>query len=218
MRRNMHHVAQFAWMPVMGKNHRLRVFHAPNLARAAKLPVMTHKEAAEKWPDVEVKVKLPGLDVETEMQSSYKDYGTRYITEKDLLDLIVGDLQAGYPDLPKKVVEATRTWVKETLPKTKVILHQNRTRCRNPICRRGPGRGYRAKAALFYPSEAQFDPYCSKECRAAHLKKAGWKFIRDDNGNLLRRYKKKCNKCGKTFWGPKTRKRCPKCISKTKRT
>ena len=216
MRRNMNHVAQFAWMPVMGKNHKLRVFHCPNLNRAAKLPVMTHKEAAEKWPDVEVEVKLPGLEVETEMQSSYRDYGTQYIIEKDLIDLIVGDLQDGYPDLPDKVVEATRKWVKETLPKTKVISHQNRTRCRNPVCKRGPGRGFRAKAALFYPSEAQFDPYCSKECRAAHLKKAGWKFIRDTNGNLLRRYKKKCNKCGKTFWGPKTRKRCPACIKKQK--
>lgn len=198
MKRNMNHVAQFAWMPVMGKNHKLRVFHAPNLGRVAKLPVMTHKEAEEK--------EIP-----------YKAYGSKYITEDALLDAIVGDLQAGYPGLPEEVVKATRKWVKETLPKTKVISHQNRTRCRNPACRRGPGRGYRAKAALFYPSEAQYDPYCSKECRAAHLKKAGWKFVRDANGNLVKRFKKKCNKCGKTFWGPKTRKRCQKCIKKAKR-
>lgn len=196
LNRNMGHIARFSWMPVIDVKGRLKEFHCMNLRRVVKLPVMTHKEAEKK--------EIP-----------YSEHGKKYVTLKTLVDLIMGDLEMSYDGLTRKVVAATRKWVATTLPKTKEIVKRQRTRCRNPVCRRG-GTRRRKKSALFYPHESSFDPYCSKECMMQHLKKTGWKFVRDANGNLVKRYKKKCSKCGKFFWGPKTRKRCSACIKRQK--
>lgn len=195
MNRNMNHTARFSWMPIIDIKGKLKEFHCMNLRRVVKLPVMTHKEAEKK--------EIP-----------YSEHGKKYITLKTLVDLIMGDLELSYNNLSKKVVAATRKWVKIALPKTKEIVKRQRTRCRNPVCRRG-GTRRRKKSALFYPHESPHDPYCSKECMMQHLKKAGYRLTRGTHNKLRKEYKKKC-RCGKIFWGPKARKRCPSCIKKGK--